>query len=245
VAEVRDEAAGEVAGEVRIGVIPTVAPYLLPRALGELTRRHPRLVLVIEERVTDDVVDGLRRGTLDAGVLATPAGTAELVERVLYTEPFVAYVSDGHRLAGRAELTPADLSLDDLWLLAEGHCFRTQTVRLCGQRAARGARGAGACTTGAQFESGNLETLTRLVEGGAGMTLLPALAADGLRSDGQRRLVRPFAHPAPSRDVRLVRRRDGHRARLVEAVAAVLVDALPASVRPAAARRPARPGRGA
>ena len=234
VADARDEAAGEIAGEVRLGVIPTVAPYLLPRAVRGIARRYPRLVLVIEERVTDDVVDGLRRGALDAAVLATPAGAPELVERVLYTEPFVGYVSEGHRLAGRAELTPADLSLDDLWLLAEGHCFRAQTVRLCGQRGARGARAVGACTVGAQFESGNLETLVRLVEGGAGMTLLPALAADALRSAAQRRLVRPFAAPAPSRDVRLVRRRDGARARLVDAVAALLVDALPEALRPAA-----------
>jgi LysR family hydrogen peroxide-inducible transcriptional activator len=237
VVEVRDAAAGEVAGELRIGVIPTIAPYLLPHAVPELSRRYPRLVLVVEERVTDEVLDGLRRGTLDAALVATPVADADLVERVLFTEPFVGYVSEGHRLAARGTLTPADLSLDDLWLLSEGHCFRAQTVQLCGQRAARAVRGAApvgaACTSGARFESGNLETLQRLVERGVGMTLLPTLAAEHLATDAQRRLVRPFAAPAPTRDVRLVRRRTLPRERLVEVVAAALVDALPAALRPA------------
>jgi LysR family transcriptional regulator, hydrogen peroxide-inducible genes activator len=233
VAEVRDLAAGEVAGELRLGVIPTIAPYLLPAAVHDLTRRWPRLVLVVEERVTDDLLEGLRRGTLDAGLVATPAPAAEFAERVLFTEAFVGYVSEGHRLAARDTLTPADLSLDDLWLLSEGHCFRAQTVRLCGQRARRAAPRPEACTSGARFESGNLETLKALVERGVGMTLLPALAAAQLATDAQRRLVRPFADPAPTRDVRLVRRRTMPRERVVEVVADALVESLPVALRPA------------
>jgi LysR family hydrogen peroxide-inducible transcriptional activator len=236
--EVRDAAAGLVAGELRLGVIPTLAPYLLPRVLPELHRRHPLLELVVEERVTDDVIEGLRRGALDAGIIATAAPATDTVERVLFTEPFVAYVSPSHRLAGQATVRAEDLSLDDLWLLAEGHCLRAQTVRLCRQRASRDARPEVACTTGARFESGNLETLKRLVEGGTGMTLLPALAAGDLATAAQRRLVRPFADPAPTRDVRLVQRRAQHRRHLVDAIVHVLLDSLPPALRPdpAAAR---------
>jgi LysR family transcriptional regulator, hydrogen peroxide-inducible genes activator len=228
--DVRDAALGVVAGAVRVGVIPTLAPYLLPRVVSDVTRRHPHLELVIEERVTDEVVDGVRRGSLDAGVIASPAGTAEVAEQHLFTEPFVGYVSQGHRLAGRETLQPADLSLDDLWLLSEGHCFRAQAVRLCGQRAVRGARSADACTSGARFESGNLETLKRLVERGVGMTLLPALAAADLPA-AQRRLVRTFSDPAPSRDVRLVRRRANTGHRLVDAVVAALLAAVPGEMK--------------
>jgi LysR family hydrogen peroxide-inducible transcriptional activator len=231
--DVRDAVAGMVAGELRLGVIPTLAPYLLPRILPELHRRHPQLELVVEERVTDDVIEGLRRDTLDAGIIATSAATTDMVERVLFTEPFVAYVSPSHRLAGQPTVRAADLSLDDLWLLAEGHCLRAQTVRLCRQRATRGARPELACTTGARFESGNLETLKRLVEGGTGMTLLPSLAAGDLATDAQRALLRPFAHPAPSRDVRLVEQRAQHRRHLVDAFVQVLLEALPPELRPA------------
>jgi len=236
VREVCAAAGDDIAGELRLGVIPTLAPYLLPRLLPALVERHPRLALVIEERVTDDVLAGLRGGALDAALVATPAAADDVVETVLFREPFVAYVGAGHRLAGRTTITPADLSLDDLWLLAEGHCFRAQAVRLCGQRAGHGARSratgdaAAACTATTRFESGNLETLKRLVERGIGMTLLPALAAADL-APSQQALVRPFAAPAPSRDVRLARPRASTRAHLVEAFAAALRRSLPEDVR--------------
>jgi LysR family transcriptional regulator, hydrogen peroxide-inducible genes activator len=130
-----------IAGELRLGVIPTVAPYLLPAAVHALARRHPGLALVVEERVTDDALAAVRAGALDAAVVATDAAGADLAETPLFTEPFLAYVGAEHRLAGRRAIAPGDLSLDDLWLLSEGHCLRVQTVRLCGERRAAGARG--------------------------------------------------------------------------------------------------------
>jgi LysR family transcriptional regulator, hydrogen peroxide-inducible genes activator len=225
-------AAGQVAGELRLGVIPTLAPYLLPQLLPELSRRFPLLELVIEERLTEEILEGLRRETLDAALLASSMASPEVSERLLFIEPFVGYVSATHRLAGRTSIRPADLSLDDLWLLAEGHCFREQTVRLCRQRATR--RGPAArpnCTNGARFESGNLETLKRLVENGAGMTLLPALAAADLRTDSQRALLRPFAGTPPTREIRLVRRRTSLKEYLVDAVIETLLAGLPKDLR--------------
>ncbi|MGZ8471627.1 MAG: LysR substrate-binding domain-containing protein [Gemmatirosa sp.] len=222
---------GAVSGELRLGVIPTLAPYLLPRVLDELARRHPLLALVVEERLTDDVLDGLRHDALDVALLASPAGPGpELEERALFHEPFVGYVGAAHRLAGQDTLAAGDLSLDDLWLLAEGHCLRSDVVRLCGQREARGARGATAAGPGgARFESGNLETLKRLVERGQGMTLLPALAAAELPTAAQRRLLRPFDDPAPSRTIRLVRRRGLRRPQLADALTDAVLDVLPSS----------------
>jgi LysR family transcriptional regulator, hydrogen peroxide-inducible genes activator len=247
--DIRDAAIGVVSGEIRLGVIPTLAPYLLPRMLPELRRRYPALQLVVEERVTDDVIDGLRRDVLDAGIVASATSAPDIAEHALFTEPFVAYVSPMHRLAGQTSVRAADLSLDDLWLLAEGHCLRAQAVRLCRQRATRGARQESeACTNSARFESGNLETLKRIVEGGMGMTLLPALAAHDLTSEPQRQLLRPFVDPPPSRDVRLVRHRAHHKQQLVDAVVEVLLLSLPRHLQPAAApaglRRKERPGRG-
>ena len=222
--EIRDALAGVVAGELRIGVIPTLAPYVLPQLVTALRTRHPALELVVEERVTDDIVAGVRGGRLDAGLVASATRGSDVIDRVLFTEPFVGYVSAGHRLAARTVIAPDDLSLDDLWLLAEGHCLRMQAVQLCRHRT-RGAHAtaASSAVSSARFESGNLDTLARLVEGGEGMTLLPALAAAGLRTAAQRRLLRPFVAPAPAREVRLVQPRQQRRAALVAATLEVLL----------------------
>ena len=227
--------AGAVSGEIRLGVIPTIAPYLLPRLIRDLADSHPRLALVVEEYVTDDVVARVRSGALDAGIVASDVASAELAEVPLFREPFVAYVSDGHRLADATAIRPRDLSLDDLWLLADGHCLRVQTVALCKRRGQRGAAGGAEAAT--RFESGNLETLKRLVEQGTGMTLLPALAAEDLHTDAQRALVRPFASPAPARDVRLVRRREHAKQPLVQALAIAATRLSPRAATPPSTRR--------
>lgn len=226
--EFRDAANGVIAGELRLGVIPTLAPYLLPNVLEVLADRHPQLEIVIEERVTEAVIDGLRDDTLDAGIVATGVELPGIVGRTLFREPFLGYVSPGHRLAGSATLDVSTLSLDDLWLLSEGHCLRTQVVTLCRKRSNRGS-GSGrgrtdsiGCTRMARFESGNLETLKRLVERGIGMTLLPALAAAALGTNTQRRMLIPFAEPVPGRLIRLVRRRRHSREKAVRAVVAII-----------------------
>jgi LysR family hydrogen peroxide-inducible transcriptional activator len=218
--EISEEARGVVAGGLRLGVIPTLAPYLLPRFLDSLSRDNPHLELAVEELVTEAILDALRADSLDVGLIATPPGDARLTDHVLFSEPFVAYVSAGHRLARQRVVKAADLSLNDLWLLSEGHCLRSQSVAVCGERT-RGAHG-----LRTRFESGNLETLKRLVERGTGMTLLPALAAAELATESQRSLVRPFANPAPVRQVRLVQRRADLKRRHVDALRAAILDSL-------------------
>ncbi len=224
--DLRDAAAGRIAGELRLAVIPTLAPYLLPAVLELIGVRHPQLELVVEERVTESVLEGLRDDTLDAGLVASAVETPGVIGRTLFHEPFFGYVSKSHRLAGRKRLDVSDLLLGDLWLLSEGHCLRTQVITLCRQRQNRvGVRArdvAPGCTRIARFESGNLETLKGLVERGVGMTLLPALAASGLVTKAQRRLLVPFADPAPSRSIRLVRGRRHVREHLVRAVVTIV-----------------------
>lgn len=228
VVERADEASGAgraaLAGEVRVAVIPTLAPYLLPAAIERLTREHPGLGLVVQELPTDQALASVLRGASALALVATPASATELAERVLFEEPFVGYVSPAHRLAGPRPLRARDLALDDLWLLTEGHCLRTQTVALCraARAPARAASPAGHALH-ARFESGNIETLKRLVERGMGMTLLPALAAVEL-SARQRALLRPFAAPAPSRTIRAAFRRTQAGDRRIEAVAQLLAE---------------------
>ena len=219
--DLRDAASGKFEGELRVGVIPTLAPYLLPAVLEALAECHPRIELVVQEGVTETVLDALRVDTLDVGLVATTTAVPGIVSHKLFQEPFVAYVGAAHRLAGRARISVNDLSLNDVWLLADGHCFRTQVLNLCRQRGrsrASAPRGESHVISPlARFESGNLETLKRLVERGAGMTLLPALAAAELPAEAQRHLLIPFSNPVPGRTIRLMLRRHHVRAHLVRA----------------------------
>jgi len=234
IGDLRDAASGVLAGELRLGVIPTLSPYLLPDVLDVLAERHPGIALVVEESVTESVLDALRTDGIDVGLVATVNQVPGIVSRTLFREPFTAYVGAQHRLAGRAHISVHDLSVDDVWLLADGHCFRTQVMSLCRQR------GGGAGTEGrgrsaapallARFDSGNLETLKRLVERGNGMTLLPALAAADLSTAAQRRLLIPFDNPVPGRAIRLVRRRHHVREHLVRAFVKVVQDVATAAL---------------
>ena len=224
--DLRDAASGKFEGELRIGVIPTLAPYLLPAVLEALAEQHPRIELVVEEGVTETVLDALRVDSLDVGMVATTTSVPGIISRALFREPFIAYVGTAHRLAGRDRISVNDLLLDDVWLLADGHCFRTQVMNLCRQRGRSRAPtprdGVRVSSSLARFESGNLETLKRLVERGVGMTLLPALAAAELRTEEQRALLVPFGNPVPVRTIRLVRRRQQVRAHLVGALVRVV-----------------------
>jgi len=211
-----------VTGTLRLGMLPTLSPYLLPLLLPALEAAHPEISLVLREWPTTEILDALRTDTLDAALIATDDADAGLHDRVLFTEPFVGYVAPSHRLANRDRLTPADLSIDDLWLLSEGHCFRDQVLHVCG-------RSPSVPQAAAQFESGSLETLVRLVRNSGGMTLLPQLATHQMPETEQSSFVVPFADPPPTRDVRLVTRRR-HKQRLVNALVETLHEALPDAV---------------
>jgi LysR family transcriptional regulator, hydrogen peroxide-inducible genes activator len=216
---------GEVVGELRVGIIPTLGPFILPSLLPELIRRHPRLVLTVEEIQTSEILDGLRSDSLDAGLIATPADIPGVLEQELFQEPFVAYISPGHPLEARAALKVDDLRVEDLWLLQEGHCFRDQVKDLCARVASSGGR-----SGRLRFESGNLGTLKRMVDGSGGMTLLPHLAARDL-TDEERSRVRRFRPPVPSRTIRLVQGRAYLKRPLVQALTEQLLDQVPKELR--------------
>ncbi|HEX7071092.1 MAG TPA: LysR substrate-binding domain-containing protein [Rhodothermales bacterium] len=191
------EATGEMAGELRVGILSTIAPYLLPIVIAAFSRRYPNVTLLFEEFRTDQIVDRVQRDLLDAGLIATPVTTPDMVDVPLFVEPLVGYVARGHRLFDKATITADDLRADDLWLMSTGHCFRDQVLALLGDRAAEiPPQG------GIRFESGNLETLQRLVDRGHGMTLLPWLAVTGEGSHAPES-VRPFVDPHPTRTVRI------------------------------------------
>ena len=178
-------------GRLRLGAIPTIAPYLLPRVLPEVRRRHPELRLELHEAVTGELVERLRAGALDLLLVALEAPLAGLATRALFADPFVAALPAAHPLARRKRLRESDLAGETALLLADGHCLREQALAVC--------RASGAHELG-DFRASSLATLVEMVRGGAGVTLLPELAVAAVGAPRDLAIV-PFAKPAPARTI--------------------------------------------
>lgn len=212
-------------GALRLGVIPTVAPYLLPTVLALVHRRYPALDLQVHEQPAAALLDGLAAGHLDLLLLAVPLGLPTVIELPLFDEDFVLVLPDGHRLAGRVGIPRSELRELDLLLLSEGHCLRDQALDVC--REAGRADGA-PVTTGAA----GLSTLVQLVAGGLGTTLLPRTAVPVEVPRGGRLATGDFADPAPSRRIALAMRSGAARAEeFTDFAAALREDLRPLPVR--------------
>ncbi|HMB93198.1 MAG TPA: LysR substrate-binding domain-containing protein [Rhodothermales bacterium] len=191
------DVAHDMTGTLHLGIIPTLAPYVLPLVTVPFAEQYPGIEVHVREMPTAQIVEHLATDRLHAGLIATKETQPGLESQVLFTEPFYAYVASQHRLAGSETIQPQDLVVDDLWLLSEGHCFRDQVLNLCGKASQAG------CGNPVRFESGNLETLRILVNRTGGMTLLPYLATRYLSAEEQA-YVRPLSVPVPRRKVRVI-----------------------------------------
>lgn len=220
----------ELRGTFRIGIIPTVAPYLLPLFLRNFRLRYPKVKLVIEEVVTNELLDLLDDDYLDIGIIATPVERGHIFEEELYYEPFIGYVSKSHPLAKKDTLSVDDLDISNLWLLNEGHCFRDQTVKLCKKFRKNKLE-----DVDIEFESGNLETLKQLVEQDFGMTLLPYLAKNQIDDQCAKAHIRFFDDPVPRRKVRMVYGREYLKQNIIQAFKQEIMDAIPAELEDEAA----------
>ncbi|WP_347158061.1 hydrogen peroxide-inducible genes activator [Pontibacter chitinilyticus] len=214
----------ELAGELRIGIIPTLAPYLMPLFITRFLEKHPQVRVVVQELLTDEIVQKLQHELLDVGLLVTPLEDKSIRELPLFYEAFVTYINPRHPLAGCPSIRPEQLDLDQLWVLNEGHCFRSQVLHICnsGGNAQQGGN--------FDYKSGSLETLKRLVETQHGLTLLPELSVLGM-PDEKRQLVREFSAPQPQREVSLVVHRTFLKKKLIEALQQEIVAALPESIK--------------
>lgn len=216
-------------GRLRIGVIPTVAPYVLPEVAPALRRAFPRLELLWREDRTARVVEDLAVGALDAGLLALEAELGDLEQAPVARDPFLLAAPSGHPLTRRARVRLPDLDGARVLLLEDGHCLRAQALALCARTRVEEA----------DFRATSLATLTQMVVGGAGVTLLPSLAARVENRSGALAL-RPFEAPAPGRTLALVWRRGAPQAEALRAIARVVKEAWP---RPDATRGRAVGGR--
>ncbi|MEB2310356.1 MAG: hydrogen peroxide-inducible genes activator [Sorangiineae bacterium] len=205
----------EPAGPYRLGVIPTLSPTVLPLFLEEFALLYPKVELTIEELKTEDIVARLRSDTIDAGLAATPLGLTGLHEEALGLETLHAYLPLKDPLLRRPAVRQAELAKRELWVMPEGHCFRTQVLSYCGPGAVRAPRRI-------HFESGSFETLIHLVDRGLGATVLPALVVAGLPHRKRREQVRPLIAPVPARELGLVTARKDLRRRVSEALAALI-----------------------
>ncbi len=215
---------GILTGELQIGIIPTLAPYLLPLFIQQFTTRHPGVRLMVTELTTDNIIARLKESRIDVGVLVTPLNEPGIKEHVLFYEEMVAYVSRQYQSYKKAMMLPQDIDPNKLWLLEEGHCFRSQILNLCELRKA------GRDESNFAYEAGSFETLRRMVELNNGLTILPQLATMDLNSEQQAQ-VRHFKKPAPMREVSLVVHRDFVKKRLTEVLKAEIMEAVPENVR--------------
>jgi LysR family hydrogen peroxide-inducible transcriptional activator len=209
-------------GTFRIGIIPTIAPHLLPLFLRSFTEKYPDVKVIFEEVVTEELLKLLDEDHLDVGIIATPVDQGHIFEEDLYYEPFIGYISEDHPLAKKEKLSVDDLDISNLWLLNEGHCFRDQTVQLCKKE-----RREALSDSQIEFESGNLETLKQLVEQNYGMTLLPYLAKNQLEESCIKAHLRYFEDPAPRRKVRIVYGREYLKKNVISAFKEEILAAVP------------------
>ena len=208
---------GEVVGELRLGVIPTLAPYLVPRFLVSLTTAYPSLRVRVEELRSEEIMQQLKDHRLDVGLLVTPLDDRQLRELPLLDEPFLVLAAASHPLAAQATVRPADLKAPGLWLMQQGHCFRNQVVNLCGSASPTGT---------ITYESGSIETLKQLVRRQNGYTLVPELAV--LDEVATNLLLKRFEAPVPVREVSLVVHHGFVRTTLLAALRDLILASVPA-----------------
>ena len=209
-------------GVFRVGILPTIAPYLLPRFFPQMMKKYPTLDIRVREMKTYQIKDALLQGDIDAGILATIEGLEEYEQTTLFYEKYIGYVSREDALFKKQMIRTADVaSSRELWLLDEGHCFRDQMVRFCQMKSSQ--------TSQLAYNLGSMETFMRMVESGMGITFIPELAEMQL-SEPQKELVRPFAIPVPTRELILITNKNFIRQTLLETVVKEIQASVPKSM---------------
>jgi LysR family hydrogen peroxide-inducible transcriptional activator len=212
--DIVDQQKGFIGGEFKLGIIPTIMPTLLPMFLKAFIKKYPKVKLKIEELTTEDIISRINEGHLDAAIAATPLQHESIKERVLYFEPFVAYVPKNHRLHEKQKIETSDLEINDMLLLEDGHCFRDGVINLCKTFKDH-------VNDKFQLESGSIETLIKLSNEGLGMTLLPYLHTLDIQKPTDENL-RYFIDPTPAREVSIIYHNSELKMQIVEALQGVI-----------------------
>ncbi|MBE9586562.1 LysR family transcriptional regulator [Mucilaginibacter sp. JRF] len=210
----------ELSGELKVGIIPTISPYVLPKIITSFIEKYPQVKLVVWEQTTEQIIQQLKMGMLDCGILSTPLHEAALVEIPVFYENFVAYVSRDSNLFKKKAIQPDDIDVEEIWVLNEGHCMREQVLNICQRR--KSTRG----FQHFEYNTGSVETLKRMVDQNNGATILPELALADL-TEKQLDRVRYFKSPEPAREVSIVMPRNFLKRRMIEALKNEILEFIP------------------
>ena len=217
--EMADSTKESILGDMEMSIIPTVAPYLLPKLFGEFKRNLPSLRCRVSEMKTSTVIEKLKSAEIDLAIVATPLDDPEILEVPLYYERFLAYISPGDELYSHTELTVAEINYDRMWILEEGHCFRDQIFNICNR----------AHNNFQQYEAGSIETLIKVVDENGGFTIFPELHLPSL-TPAQQKHVRPFRGEEPRREISLVFRQDFIKEKLLNVIVSSIKSIIPQSM---------------
>lgn len=221
VKQIIQEQKEEVSGNFHIGILPTIAPYLLPRFFKEMVKKYPKLNITVSEMKTPEIKRALLTGEIDAGILAELNDMDMYNHTHLFYEEFYAYIAREDALFEKKTIKSSDLKGEMLWLLDEGHCFRDQMVRFCNITAAK--------KENLTYRLGSMETFMRMVELGDGITFVPELAIDQM-NERQKELVRPFAIPSPARRIIILTDKKFIRHSVIDTLQAEIQQSIPKSM---------------
>ena len=221
VLEVVDNESGKITGELRVGVIPTIAPYLVPLFLRKLNNDYPDLELSVSELTTENCLAALDREEIDIAILATKEDQKKYQQEKLYDEELMLYVNAKHKFANKKIVHADDLELADIWLLEDGHCLKDEVIKICKLRREKKAK-----PKNLNLKVGSLEALRYLVEENFGYTLLPRLATLKL-SKSKKAILKTLSAPTPIRSIQLTKRRRVLKSAAIEALKQTVLVSLP------------------
>ncbi len=215
---------GDVAGELKVGIIPTLAPYLLPLFLKEFSDTYPQVKLNISEHTTTTIIQKLKSGLLDAGILATPLNDNSIKEQPIFFEKYFLYVNNKEKGFDKQYVLPSNIDISRLWILEEGHCMRSQILNLCELKKAHSDE------EKIHYEAGSIETLKNIVEKNFGITIIPELATFNL-TNSQKKRLRYFKPPTPVREISIITHREFIKMRLIEALKEMILSVIPETMK--------------
>lgn len=207
--EIINEEKQEVVGTLKIGIIPTLAPYLLPIFIGDYIRRYPRVHVEVEELISEEIIKRLKKDMLDVGIFVTPFHDEKIVERPVFYEEMLIYAHPDHELLKKKDVRIQDIVTPEIWMLGDGHCFRDQIVNLCDMHETQHKN------LPFEFESNSLETLMKIVDREGGFTLIPELVTQDMTEE-KRKQVRAFTSYTPLREVSVIYSRHYAKQKLID-----------------------------
>lgn len=207
-------------GNLKIGIIPTLAPFLLPMFIGNYIRNYPAIKVEIKEMISEDIIKSLKKDKIDVGIFVTPAKEEKIIERPLFYEEMMIYAHKDHELLKQSIIEVKDIATPEIWMLGDGHCFRNQVINLCEMHNLQHQE------LPFEYESNSLETLMKIVDKEGGFTLIPELATQYLPNEKLKQVKR-FTNLHPLREVSLVYSRHYSKNKLLDLLAKSIQNVIP------------------